>query len=58
MQVPYKKDLLHSTIDYEKLIRLQAAASSETGEKYVDAYEKNKVKTKAKVYTRKQRGGK
>lgn len=59
MQIPYKKDLLHSTIDYEKLIKLQAEASlTGTDEKVVGPYSKNKVKTKSKVRKRIQRGGK
>ena len=59
MQIPYKKDLLHSTIDYEKLIKLQAEASlTGTDEKVVDTYSNNKVKTKSRVHKRIQRGGK
>lgn len=59
MQVPYKKGLLSSPIDYEKLIKLQAEASlNKTDEKVVDTYSKSKVKTKSKVRKRIQRGEK
>ena len=57
MQVPYRKGDLLSTIDYEKLIKMQAEASNGIREKYVDTYSKTKVKTKAKVSMRKGRGG-
>ena len=57
--LPSPADLLHSTIDYEKLIKLQAEASlTGTDEKVVESYSKNKVKTKSKVRKRIQRGGK
>ncbi len=55
MQIPYRKDLLHSTIDYEKLIKLQAeeAQSKNDSEKL----ERAKFMIKSRGQRRIHRGG-
>ena len=55
MNIPYKKDLLHSTIDYEKLIKMQSEGFSEIN----NSIEKQKSIVKSKSYEKRiHRGGK
>lgn len=55
MNIPYKKDLLHSTIDYEKLIKMQSEGFFEINKNV----ENNESIVKSKSYKKRiHRGGK
>ena len=56
MQIPYRKGLLHSSIDYERLIKMQSE-SSEEKERIKDTKSKTMIKTKTYEKSRIHRGG-
>ncbi|MBO5414872.1 MAG: hypothetical protein J6A17_04510 [Bacilli bacterium] len=55
-QIPYRNGMLASTIDYEKLIEMQAAQTN--GQKVKENNSKRMVKSKAYENKRIHRGGK
>ena len=58
MKIPYRKGLLSSDIDYEKLIEMQAGEGNQKDKNYYEIRDKSKVKTKAYQNKRMHRGGK
>ena len=59
MQIPYRKGLLSSDIDYEKLIKMQSEASVQPTSKQHDELKgKSMVKTRTYQTKKMHRGGK